>query len=351
MEQAAGAVNWREQQPRRSRRTGSTPAGHVRPMSSLLPVPPGAERARGLPLGAGAHAGAGRRGSGPSAAADLSPAWTRRRGDGRSSSTTGDSWRARCGGRAGLPGRGPDRPEREVLCAVLPVAEVHIGPSTILLSDAVEPGSSLKDNWLLASQFLLRSELVPVLERLRATGASAILLHSGVVDQHVRGAPGRHRRRPARAGGSVGEEPWPLAAALTIHDGTEGRAAASRFVEASASIARASVGRGRLQGRPRRAAECRVRRVPIGGLMPSCSARSSGVPLGRCGGIQLVELPEQVVVAAAGRRGRGPRHRSAPARVRRGTGRRHVDCAGGPRDLLPGARGRVQVHGSSHRVP
>lgn len=237
-----------------------------------------------------------------------------------------DSWRAAVG--AGQVSRDVDpiaQNERFYAPFFRAGEQVDIGPSAILLSDAAKPGASLKDSYdlvVLASQFLLRSELVPVLERFVRDGGQLLIgPHSAVVDQHVLAHLGGTGGGLLELAGVFREEPWPLAAALSIHDGTGESAAASGFVEVLRTTAAEplwDVGEGPLQGRP--VITCRELGAGavwyIGGLIEDRVLGSIIGCAADAAGIQFVALPEQVELIRRGDAAVVLNHGSASARVR-----------------------------------
>lgn len=97
---------------------------------------------------------------------------------------------------------------------------VDIGPSSLLAEVDDATGRTLRERHdfvVLPHQFLLRTELAEVLEQfVRAGGNLLIGPHSGVVDEKVRAHLGGTGGRLLELAGVFREEPWPLSEPVTL---------------------------------------------------------------------------------------------------------------------------------------
>lgn len=210
---------------------------------------------------------------------------------------------------------------------------VDIGPSALLeaweelgaAAAAAEPsGSTLRsrcDLVVLPSQFLVRAELVPELERfVRAGGQLLIGPHSGVVDQDVRAHLGGLGGGLLELAGVFREEPWPLAAPIVVRDERGEEAEISGFVEVlRTTTARSlwSVTEGPLQGRPvvthRELGAGAV--WYVGGLLEPETLQAVIGQAASAAALELSSLPEQVEVIRRGEAVVILNHGSSPARL------------------------------------
>lgn len=237
-----------------------------------------------------------------------------------------DSWRAAVGA-----GRATD--------AVQPLAQheafyapffragirVDIGPSTLLLEGTGAAGGTLRDRYdllVLASQFLLRSELVPVLEQfVREGGQLLIGPHGGVVDENVRAHLGGTGGGLLELAGVFREEPWPLAAPLALHDGQAGSAEVGEFVEVlTARTAEPlwSASTAPLEGRPvvthRALGHGGV--WYVGGLLDDETFAQVVADAAEAAGLALAPLPEGVEAIRRGQELLLMNHSAHPVNVR-----------------------------------
>lgn len=237
-----------------------------------------------------------------------------------------DSWRAAVGA-----GRATD--------AVQPLAQqeafyapffragqsVDIGPSTLLLEQAEAAGGSLRDRYdllVLASQFLLRRELVPVLEQFVHDGGQLLIgPHGGVVDENVRAHLGGTGGGLLELAGVFREEPWPLAVPLELEDGADGAAEVSEFVEVlTARDARPlwSASSAPLRGRPvvTRRTLGRGGVWYVGGLLGAQTLAQIVTGAAEAAGLDLTPLPQDVEAIRRGEQLLLLNHSDAPVSVR-----------------------------------
>lgn len=236
-----------------------------------------------------------------------------------------DSWRAAVG--AGRVSRAVDPiAQNEVFYAPFFHAgeRVDIGPSSALLAEAASEGASLKDRCdviVLASQFLLRGELVAVLEEFAREGGQLVIgPHSGIVDQHVRAHLGGTGGGLLELAGVFREEPWPLAAALPIRNGAGEQGRVEEFVEVLRSTTAQplwSVSEGPLQGRPVATHRALGRGAIwyLGGLLEDGILAEVIGAAAAAAGIGLDPLPAQVELIRRGGATVVLNHGSVPARL------------------------------------
>lgn len=248
-----------------------------------------------------------------------------------------DSWRAAVGG-----GR--------VTSAVDPIAQneayyapffhagqqVDIGPSRLLLETSGTAGETLKDRCdlvVLPAHFLLRDELVPVLERfVRAGGQLVIGPHSGVVDQDVRAHLGGAGGGLLALAGVFREEPWPLAQPVALNGGPEGESASVfGFMEVLRAIDAHplySAADGPLHGRPvvtrRELGEGSL--WYIGGLLDPSTLQAVLTRAATAAGMELAPFPEEIEVIRRGNATVVLNHGSAAVRLQ--IGERELEVPG-----------------------
>lgn len=245
-----------------------------------------------------------------------------------------ESWRAAVGGGRVTSALDPIAQNEAYYMPFFRSGErVDIGPSALLeaweelgaAAEAAEPsGSTLRsrcDLVVLPSQFLVRAELVPELERfVRAGGQLLIGPHSGVVDQDVRAHLGGLGGGLLELAGVFREEPWPLAAPIVVRDERGEEAEISGFVEVlRTTTARSlwSVTEGPLQGRPvvthRELGAGAV--WYVGGLLEPETLQAVIGQAASAAALELSSLPEQVEVIRRGEAVVILNHGSSPARL------------------------------------